>query len=180
MIMVIPLIILAFFSIFFGMIFHNFFAGSLLESIWSKFMFIDSETNQAYSYGNVPKLMKKLPLIMILFSIIIVFLFYFKFPRIKQIVKEKLNFIVKFFYNKCYIDELYEIVIIKPSKYLGRGFWKSIDIDLIDNLGPNGISRFVSSLGSKVSNLQSGYLYHYVLSVVIGLTLFISIYIYIF
>ena len=68
MIMVIPLIILAFFSIFFGMIFHNFFAGSLLESIWSKFMFIDSETNQAYSYGNVPKLMKKLPLIMILFK----------------------------------------------------------------------------------------------------------------
>ena len=159
MIMVIPLIILAFFSIFFGMIFHNFFAGSLLESIWSNFMFIDSQTNQAYSYGNVPKLMKKLPLIMILFSIIIAFLFYFKFPRFKQIVKEKLNFIVKFFYNKCYIDELYEIVIIKPSKYLGRGFWKSIDIDLIDNLGPNGISRFVSSLGSKVSNLQSGYLY---------------------
>ena len=180
MIMVIPLIILAFFSIFFGMIFHNFFAGTLVESIWSKFMFIDSETNQAYSYGNVPKLIKKLPLIMILLSIIMVFLFYFKFPRIKQIVNEKLNFIVKFFYNKCYIDEVYEIVIIKPSKYLGRGFWKSIDIDLIDNLGPNGISRFISSLGSKVSNLQSGYLYHYVLSVVIGLTVFISIYIYIF
>ena len=180
MIMVIPLIILAFFSIFFGMIFHNFFAGSLVELIWSKFMFIDSETNQAYSYGNVPKLIKKLPLIMILLSIIMVFLFYSKFPRIKQIVNEKLNFIVKFFYNKCYIDEVYEIVIIKPSKYLGRGFWKSIDIDLIDNLGPNGISRFISSLGSKVSNLQSGYLYHYVLSVVIGLTVFISIYIYIF
>ena len=29
-----------------------------------------------------------------------------------------------------------------------------------------------------VSRLQSGYLYHYVLSVVIGLTLFISIYVY--
>ena len=68
MIMVIPLIILAFFSIFFGMIFHNFFAGSLLESIWSNIMFIDSEANQSYSYGNVPKLMKKLPLIMILFK----------------------------------------------------------------------------------------------------------------
>ena len=57
-------------------------------------MFIDSETNQAYSYGNVPKLIKKLPLIMILVSIIMVFLFYLKFPRIKQIVNEKLNFIV--------------------------------------------------------------------------------------
>ena len=180
MIMVVPLVILAFFSIFFGMIFHNYFAGSLLESTWSKFMFIDSETNQDYSYGNIPKIIKKLPLIMILFSVIIVFLLYYKFSKTKQILKEKLNFIVNFFYNKCYIDELYEMVIIKPSKYLGRGFWKSIDIDLIDNLGPDGISRFVSSLGTKVSKLQSGYLYHYVLSVVIGLTLFISIYIYIF
>ena len=180
MIMVIPLIILAFFSIFFGMIFHNFFAGSSIESIWSKFMFIDSEINQSYAYDNVPKLMKKLPLMMIISSFLIVFLFYFKFPQTKQIVKEKLNFIVKFFYNKCYIDELYEIIIIRPSNYLGRGFWKSIDIDLIDNLGPNGISRLVSSFGLKVSKLQSGYLYHYVLSVVIGLTLFISIYIYIF
>ena len=180
MIMVIPLIILAFFSIFFGMIFHGFFAGFSIESIWSKFMFVDSEINQSYAYGNVPKLMKKLPLIMIILSLFTVFLVYFKFPQIKKIVKEKLSFIVNFFYNKCYIDELYELIIIKPSNYLGRGFWKSIDIDLIDNLGPNGISRFVSSLGSKVSKLQSGYLYHYVLSVVIGLTLFISIYIYIF
>ena len=180
MIMVVPLIILAFFSIFFGMIFHNFFAGSLIESIWSGLMYVDSEINKAYSFGNVPKLIKKLPLIMILFSVIITFLAYFKFPKTKQIVKEKLSFIVNFFYNKCYIDELYEMVIIRPSNYLGRGFWKSIDIDLIDNLGPNGISRMVSSIGSKVSKLQSGYLYHYVLSVVIGLTLFISIYIYIF
>ena len=72
------------------------------------------------------------------------------------------------------------MILIKPSIYLGRGFWKSIDIDLIDNLGPNGISRLVNSFGFMVSKLQSGYLYHYVLSVVIGLTLFISIYIYIF
>ena len=180
MIMLVPVVILAFFSIFFGMIFHNFFAGPSIETIWSKFMFVDSEIHQAYSIGNVPKLIKKLPLIMIFFSVTVVLLFYFKFSRTMQMLKEKLRFFVKFFHNKCYIDELYEIIIIKPSYYLGRGFWKSIDNDLIDNLGPNGISRFVSSLGIKVSKLQSGYLYHYVLSVVIGLTLFISIYIYIF
>ena len=72
MIMVIPLIILAFFSIFFGMIFHDFFAGFSSESIWSKFMFVDSEINQSYAYGNVPTLMKKLPLIMILLSLLVV------------------------------------------------------------------------------------------------------------
>ena len=95
-------------------------------------------------------------------------------------LKEKLQIPILFFRNKCYIDELYELMFIKPSLYLGRGFWKSIDTDLIDNLGPNGMSRLIGRFGLLVSRLQSGYLYHYVLSVVIGLTLFISIYIYIF
>ncbi len=180
MIMVLPLIILAFFSIFFGITFNSFFAGPILEDIWSKFIYINSEINKMYSLGDIPKVIKKLPLIMIILGLIISILGYFKFGSQIGYLKRKLHLVVNFFYNKCYIDELYEIIIIKPSKYLGRGFWKSIDLDLIDNLGPNGISRLVGSFGTMVSKLQSGYLYHYVLSVVIGLTLFISIYIYIF
>ena len=81
--------------------------------------------------------------------------------------------------DEIYIDEIYNFIFVKSSFYLGKGFWKSIDTDLIDNLGPNGISRLIGSFGKVVSRLQSGYLYHYVLSVVVGLTLFLSIYIYI-
>ena len=57
---------------------------------------------------------------------------------------------------------------------------KSVDRDLIDNLGPNGMSKIVGSVSSLVSKMQSGFLYHYVLSIIIGLTLFISLYTYIF
>ena len=94
-------------------------------------------------------------------------------------MKKKLTLLVKLFENKLYIDEIYYFIFVKSSFYLGKGFWKSIDTDLIDNLGPNGISRLIGSFGKVVSRLQSGYLYHYVLSVVVGLTLFLSIYIYI-
>ncbi len=180
LVMVAPLVILASFSIFFGIFFNGFFAGPLLEDIWSKLIHVNLEVNKMYSLNDIPKLIKKLPLLMIITGLIVSFVVYFKFEKQASYFKKKLNFIVSFFYNKCYIDELYQLVIIKPSIYLGKGFWKSIDIDLIDNLGPNGISRLISSFGTFVSRLQSGYLYHYVLSVVIGLTLFISIYIYIF
>ena len=64
--------------------------------------------------------------------------------------------------------------------YLGKGFWKSVDRDLIDNLGPNGMSKFVGSISLAVSKMQSGFLYHYVLSIIIGLTLLIGLYTYIF
>ena len=40
--------------------------------------------------------------------------------------------------------------LLGPSLYLGQGFLKSIDIDLIDNLGPNGMSRINWSFGSMV------------------------------
>ena len=110
---------------------------------------------------------------------VISFIVYFLFNKQINLVKSKLKFFVNIFERKLYVDELYNILFVKTSFYLGKGFWKSIDIDLIDNLGPNGISRLVGSFGGFISRLQSGYLYHYVLSVVIGLTLFISIYIYI-
>ncbi len=71
-------------------------------------------------------------------------------------------------------------IFIKPTFYFGKGFWKSVDKELIDNLGPNGFSRIVLSFSFFVSRLQSGFLYHYVLSIIIGLTLLISLYTYIF
>ena len=44
----------------------------------------------------------------------------------------------------------------------------------------SGSAVSTGSFGKVVSSFQSGYLYHYVLSVVVGLTLFLSIYIYIY
>ena len=95
-------------------------------------------------------------------------------------MKEKLILVFKLFSNKLYIDEIYDFFIVRPIFYLGKGFWKSIDNDLIDSLGPNGISNFVKKFGLIVSSFQSGFLYHYALSVIVGLTLFLSLYIYIF
>ena len=40
------------------------------------------------------------------------------------------------------------------------------------------MSKFVGSISLAVSKMQSGFLYHYVLSIIIGLTLLIGLYIY--
>jgi len=177
--MILPLTILSIFAIFFGMLMHNYFAGENLFKLWGEFMFINNDINDEYTIGNVPVLVKKTPLIAIILGILFCFLIYFVFKNYSQAMKKKLRLIVNFFENKLYVDEIYNFIFVKSSFYLGKGFWKSIDTDLIDNLGPNGISRLIGSFGKVVSRLQSGYLYHYVLSVVVGLTLFLSIYIYI-
>ena len=179
MIMILPLTILSVFAIFFGMVLHDYFAGKYLVNLWDDFMHINKQSNNDYLIGSVPLIVKKSPMIAIFLGCIFCILIYFLLNSFIDNLKKRLIFIINFFQNKLYIDELYDLLFVRTSFYLGKGFWKSIDIDLIDNLGPNGISRLVGSFGKIVSRLQSGYLYHYVLSVVIGLTLFLSIYIYI-
>ena len=179
LIMILPLTILSIFAIFFGMLMNSYFAGDSLFKVWGEFMFINNDINDEYTIGNVPNLVKKSPLFAIILGIFICYLIYFVFKDYSQALKKRLMILVNFFENKLYIDEIYNFIFVKTSFYLGKGFWKSIDTDLIDNLGPNGISRLVGSFGKVFSRFQSGYLYHYVLSVVVGLTLLLSIYIYI-
>ena len=128
----------------------------------------------------MPIFYKKLPLIIIIFGMIISYLIYFSFNNFIPVIKNRLSIVHNFFKNKWYVDEIYQKTFVFVAFYLGKGFWKSVDRDLIDNLGPNGMSKFVSSIGLIVSKMQSGYLYHYVLSIIIGFTLLISLYTYIF
>ena len=179
-IMTFPLIILSIFAIFFGMFSNSYFIGSDYLSVWSEIIFVDKSFNANFIYENMPIFYKKLPLIIIIFGIIISYLIYFSFDNFIPVIKNRLRIVHNFFKNKWYIDEIYQKTFVFVAFYLGKGFWKSVDRDLIDNLGPNGMSKFVSSIGLIVSKMQSGYLYHYVLSIIIGLTLLISLYTYIF
>merc|ERR1711991_280327 len=149
---------LSIFAIFFGMFMKMVFIEFNFLEMWSTTMFVNKSLDATFISQNVPVIFKKL----------IPFL------------KSRLSFFYNFFKNKWYVDQLYERVFIRPTFYLGKGFWKSVDKELIDNLGPNGFSRIVLSFSFLVSRLQSGFLYHYVLSIIIGLTLLISLYTYIF
>ena len=148
--------------------------------MWSATMYVNKSLDATFISQNVPVIFKKLPLLMIVIGTILILILYFSFKNLIPFLKSRLSFFYNFFKNKWYVDQLYERVFIRPTFYLGKGFWKSVDKELIDNLGPNGFSRIVLSFSFFVSRLQSGFLYHYVLSIIIGLTLLISLYTYIF
>jgi NADH-quinone oxidoreductase subunit L len=180
LIMMVPLIILSIFAIFFGMFANSVFIESSFLEMWSSTMYVNKSIDAVFISQNVPILFKKMPLFMILSGFIIVILLYFSFKGVIPFFKNKMSILYNFFKNKWYVDQLYEKIFVNPTFYLGKGFWKSVDQELIDNLGPNGFSRMVLTFSSLVSKLQSGFLYHYVLSIIIGLTLLISLYTYIF
>ena len=76
--------------------------------------------------------------------------------------------------NKWYFDELYEIIFVRPSKWLGTFLWKKGDGTFIDG-GINGLAMgIIPLLTRKYQGMQSGYLFHYAFTMVIGVAVIVT------
>ncbi|MCF8207809.1 MAG: NADH-quinone oxidoreductase subunit L [Rhodoferax sp.] len=71
--------------------------------------------------------------------------------------------------NKYYLDWINENVLARGARVLGSGLWKGGDQALIDGLLVNGSWKVVAWLSGTVRKLQSGYLYHYALAMLLGI-----------
>ena len=80
----------------------------------------------------------------------------------------------KFLLNKWYFDELYHLIFIRPSMWIGRFLWKRGDEQTIDGFGPNGISAAIASIAAQVRKVQTGYLYHYAFVMLVGVALVVT------
>jgi NADH-quinone oxidoreductase subunit L len=74
----------------------------------------------------------------------------------------------RFLLNKWYFDEIYDFLFVRPAKRLGRFLWKRGDGMVIDGLGPDGVSARVIDIARGAMRLQTGYLYHYAFTMLIG------------
>jgi len=81
----------------------------------------------------------------------------------------------KFLLNKWYVDELYDVTVVKLTKFLGDKFWKIGDEKIIDGYGPNGFAKFAAGASKRISKLQSGYLYHYAFIMLLGVAVLIVV-----
>ena len=70
--------------------------------------------------------------------------------------------------KKFHIDELYELLIVKPIASIGNFFYKTIDIKLIDGL-VNSISKGVTASSGVLRLMQSGYVGFYIFAMVFGI-----------
>lgn len=75
----------------------------------------------------------------------------------------------RFFANKWYFDEAYELIFLRPARGLGQFFWKIGDIRLIDGFGPNGLRDLARLAAAQLSRAQSGYVYHYAFVMIAGI-----------
>jgi len=109
-----------------------------------------------------------LPFVLALAGVVTAWFFYMKAPQIPAAIKQKFSFVNQVLENKYYLDELYFAVFAKGSRALGTFFWKVGDMLLIDGLVVNGAAKLVATFSKLVRKLQTGFIYSYATTMIIG------------
>ena len=173
-IMLAPLLILSFFTIFSGAYFVDYFMSHNYQYLWQSSIYLSESNHIIEAIHNVPKWVKYSPLVMMIIGFILAIIFYIFYKKIPENLSKKFNPIYVFLLNKWYFDEIYEFIFVKNISRFGNYLSKTFDKKIIDGLGPDGISSKVSELAKHIARIQTGYIYHYAFAMLIGLTFFIT------
>ena len=94
--------------------------------------------------------------------------FYLKRPDIPAMIQQKFRMVYTLLDNKYYFDRFNDWFFAGGARGASGFLWKFGDIKLIDGLMVNGTAKLVGMFSGVVRRLQSGYIYHYAFSMIIG------------
>lgn len=80
-------------------------------------------------------------------------------------------------YNKWYVDEIYDHLFVNPCKALGQFLWKGFDVLIVDGV-VNGVANVVMGFSGIFRYMQSGYIYNYAFSMVLGVVVMLGYFIF--
>ncbi len=89
-------------------------------------------------------------------------------PALPAAIKRTCMPIYVLFENKYYLDWINENIIARGARALGTGLWKGGDQAVIDGAVVNGSWKVVGWVAGIVRWVQSGYIYHYALVMILG------------
>ncbi len=110
-----------------------------------------------------------LPFWLMIAGLVVAWYCYVINPKVPAAIHSRLKVVNRILDNKYYADWFNEQIIARCVRGLGRGLWLGGDRGLIDGLMINGSARVVGWLAAVSRHLQSGYIYHYAFSMIIGI-----------
>ena len=99
----------------------------------------------------------------------------YAFARYRRFEPKENTGFAKVLENKWYVDELYNVIIVKPIRWLGRKVLSFVENTLIDGVIVNGIGKLVQATSRQLRLIQSGQVGSYVLLMVISILVFFVI-----
>ena len=81
--------------------------------------------------------------------------------------------------EKFYVDEIYNAVFVQPIKNASQFvLWRGVDVSIIDGI-VNGVAFVVRTVGGSLRRFQTGVVQSYIVSMVIGIIIFLAYYLFI-
>ena len=170
LIMILPLIFLSFGAVLAGYIFKDLFIGNQSDNFWKFSIFF----LEKISHEHIPLWLLIITPILVITAIPISYYYFIKNTKIIDGFKNTNTELYHFLLNKWYIDEFYNVILVKPIKKIGLLFWKQGDGKTIDRFGPDGVSKLIKFISNKAIQFQSGYIYDYAFVMLIGLSALIT------
>lgn len=109
-----------------------------------------------------------LPFWLALGGVVTAYVFYLVAPVIPQTLAKVLRPVSVVLENKYYMDWINENILARCARGLGVGLWKVGDQGMIDGAVVNGSWKIVGVVAGWVRRVQTGYLYHYALAMIVG------------
>ena len=106
-------------------------------------------------------------------GIITAWLFNLEFLQLGSYFKKRFSFLYSVMVNKYGFDDFNQIVFVRGTRRLGEFFYHVTDLKVIDGLIVNGSGKFIRWTANVSRRMQTGFIYHYALSMVIGLAVFL-------
>jgi NADH-quinone oxidoreductase subunit L len=164
--MLIPIGVLAVGSILAGFPFKELFTGHGVEEFFRESLKMRPHIIE--DMHHIPETIGFLPTAMMIGGFVMAWLFYIRRPYLPVQLAREHQMLYQFLLNKWYFDELLDLIVVRPTKWLGRFLWKKGDGFVIDGFGPDGVSARVLDVTRNVVKLQTGYLYHYAFAMLMG------------
>ena len=178
-----PLVLLAIPSLIIGyiaigpMVFGDYFKGVI---------FIDSHAHPAmehlaeHFHGAAAMglhALTTLPFILALAGVVVSWFFYMKRPDIPAAIQRRFSIINTLLENKYYFDKFNETVFAGGSRLLGKVLWRGGDVGFIDGIMVNGSAKLVGWISAITRMFQTGYVYHYAFTMIIGVFVLMTLWI---
>jgi len=115
------------------------------------------------------------PFILALAGVVSSWYFYMKRPDIPAAIQKRFQFIYTLLDNKYYFDRFNDWFFAGGARGASGFLWKFGDVKLIDGVMVNGTAKLVGMFSGVMRHLQSGYIYHYAFSMIIGVFVLLSV-----
>nr|YP_010846108.1 NADH dehydrogenase subunit 5 [Cyathus pallidus]WEV87295.1 NADH dehydrogenase subunit 5 [Cyathus pallidus] len=166
---ILPLTILALFSIFFGFIFSDLFVGVGSDFFGNSIFILPNNINLIEAEFSLNSFIKLLPAIVSFSGAALAFYLYHYQTSLLNSITLSFKSMYSFFNGKYYFDVIYNHYLITAGLKLSYKISKEMDRGAIELLGPSGLAKAFTNTGMNIAKLDTGIITTYSLYITIGL-----------